>query len=75
MYPNLNTTEDGSARRGGTMGVDSPKAQMSDGNAVCLSQRVADNAFHLFAAGFNGGHFGEIGREIVCGERLDIHFD
>ena len=75
MYPNLNTTEDGSARRGGTMDVDSPKAQMSDGNAVCLSQRVADNAFHLFAAGFNGGDFGEVWREIVRKESFDIHFD
>ena len=84
MYPNLNTTGDGSARRGGTMGVDSPKAQISGGKATCHSQRVEDNAFHsgllgnirwLFTAWFNGGDFGEIGREIVCGERLDIHFD
>ena len=29
----------------------------------------------LFAAGFNGGDFGEIGREIVRGKSLNVHFD
>ena len=64
--------------------VGSPKAQITGGKAACLSQRVEDNAFHritkakmspLFAARFNGGDFGEIWREFVCGECLDIHFD
>ena len=68
-----------------TMRVVSPKAQITGGKAACLNQRVEDNAFHLstsgdksrclFAAGFNGGDFSEIGREFVGGERLDIHFD
>ena len=67
-----------------TMGVDSRQAQISGGKAACHSQRVEDNAFHLstsgdnpplLAARFNGGDFGEIWREIVCVERLDIHFD
>ena len=67
------------------MSVDSPKAQISGGKAACLSQRVEDNAFHLCSSGdksrrlltarLYGGDFGEIWREIVCGERLDIHFD
>jgi hypothetical protein len=67
------------------MGVDSPKAQISGGKAVCVSQRVEDNAFHLstsgdefrrlLAARLNGGDFSEIGREFVGGECLDIHFD
>jgi len=30
-----------------TMPVDSPKAQISGGEAVFLCQRVEDNAFHL----------------------------
>ena len=61
------------------------KAQIFGGEAVCVSQRVEDNAFRLstcgdesgrlFTARLNGGNFGEIWREIVCGERLDIHFD
>ena len=68
-----------------TMPVEPPKARMASSNAACLSQRVEDNAFHLstsgdksrclFAAGFNGGDFSEIGREFVGTERLDIHFD
>ena len=68
-----------------TMPVDSPKAQMIGGKAACVSQRVADNAFHLspngdksrclLAARFSGGNFGEIWWEIVCVECLDIHFD
>jgi len=29
------------------IGFDSPKAQISGGNAACHSQRVEDNAFHL----------------------------
>ena len=67
------------------MPVEPPKARMASSNAACLSQRVEDNAFHLsiigdksrrlFAARFYGGHFSEIGREFVSGERLDIHFD
>jgi hypothetical protein len=68
-----------------TMGLDSLKAQISGGKAVCVSQRIADDAFHLspdgdksrrlLAARLSGGNVGEIGWEIVCGERLDIHFD
>ena len=68
-----------------TMPLGSPKAEISGGNAAYLSQRVEDNAFHLstsgdqsrclFATGFNGGDFSEIGREFIGGERLDIHFD
>ncbi len=68
-----------------TMGLDSPKAQTSGGKAACVSQRVEDNTFHLgpngdksrrlLAARLHGGNFGEIGREFVGGERLDIHFD
>jgi hypothetical protein len=64
------------------MPLGSPRAQIK---AAYLSQRVEDNAFHLstsgdksrclFAAGFNGGDFGEIGREFVGVERFDIHFD
>ena len=52
-----------------------PKAQIFGGKAAWHSQRVEDNAFYLFAARFNGGNLGEIRREIVRGERLDIHFD
>ncbi len=37
--------------------------------------RTTRSTSALFAARFNGGDFGEIWREIVCGERLDIHFD
>jgi hypothetical protein len=67
------------------MPIGSPKTQISGGKAACVSQRVADNAFHLgpngnksrrlLAARFNRGDFSEIGREFVGGERLDIHFD
>jgi hypothetical protein len=64
------------------MPLGSPRVQISGGKAACLNQRVEDNAFHLgtsgnnpallLAAGLNGGDFGEIRREIVRGERLDI---
>ena len=42
--------------------------------------RVLANALRttrstLLTARLNGGDFGEIWREIVCGERLYIHFD
>ena len=67
------------------MPLGSPKAEISGGNAAYLSQRVEDNAFHLFTSGnnpalllaarFHGGDFSEIGREFIGGERLDIHFD
>ena len=67
------------------MPIGSPKTQISGGKAACVSQRVADNAFHLstsgdksrclFAAGFNGWDFSEIGREVVGGKSLHIHFD
>jgi len=33
------------------------------------------SACSLFAARFDGRDFREIGREIVCGKCLDIHFD
>ncbi len=84
-FTNLNTpNEGGSARRGGTMGIDSPKARISGGKAAFFanalrttrstSPLVATN-FVLLATRFNSGDFGEIWWEIVCGERLDIHFD
>jgi hypothetical protein len=67
------------------MPVNSPKAQMTGGKAACVSQRVEDNAFHLGTSGdksrrlltarLDGGNFGEIGREFVGWERLNIHFD
>ena len=37
--------------------------------------RTTRSTSALLAARLNGGDFGEIGREIVGGERLDIHFD
>jgi hypothetical protein len=66
------------------MPVSSPKAQISGGKAARPSQRVEDNAFYLklppnkscrlYTPRLNGRDFGEIGREFVGGERLDIHF-
>ena len=68
-----------------TMPVSSPKAQISGGKAAFSSQRVEDNAFHLklppnkscrlFTPRLDGGNFGEIGREIVRGKILNVHFD
>jgi hypothetical protein len=60
-----------------TMGVDLPKAQISGGKPYVLvnALRTTRSTSALFAARLNSGDFGEIGREIVCGERFDIHFD
>jgi hypothetical protein len=60
-----------------TMGLDSPKAQISGGKPRVLANalRTTRSTSALLAARFNGGDFGEIGREIVCREGLHIHFD
>jgi len=60
-----------------TMGLDSPKAQISAAKPRVLANalRTTRSTSALPAARFNGGDFGEIWWEIVCRERLDIHFD
>ena len=55
------------------------------GKAARLSQRVEDNAFHLhyrrpksgrlLTPRFDSRDFSEIGREIVRGKILNVHFD
>ena len=37
-----------------TMPVGSPKAQITGGKALCLGQRVEDNAFHLSEYVYSG---------------------
>ena len=47
-------SEGGSARRGGTMAVDSP-GRYQAATPQCLSQHVEDNAFHLSLVAINPG--------------------
>src|SRR5262245_9888897 len=40
-----------------------------------LTKTKEDKFIYLFAALFNGGNFGEIGRNVVGGECLNVHLD
>jgi hypothetical protein len=57
------------------MPIDRRRRRCPAAKLHALANALRTTGSTLFAAGFYGGDFGEIWREIVCGERLDIHFD